>query len=716
MKVLAVLLCSLPLCFIIFPRQSAGHEARPAYLEIIETESHHYRVVWKVPMRDGMRLRIQPAFPAHCRLASEPDVEGLPAALIERYDLECGPTGLDGETIEILGLQRTLVEVIVRIRMMDGREYKGTLRAAAPKYTIAPREPRSRIVGRFMLLGARHAVRKLPAVLLVFALTWAFGLKRRLAASLALFAVGYAAGFVGAGQGLIDISSEWGTISLAATAFMLASRSLQTADDGDGIRKWLFWLPLAGVIFGSAFGQDWAADGIAHADIPVSAVALLTGVWTGLLVLAGLAGLAGQVTYDLGLDRLVRMPVLLFYPLGTVSVFFFALALSDLITTGVVQPYLRPESVVFALAAGLLAAQAGGARSGTGLLLFVVMLATGLVAGARGAAFPLASVAIPLSLVVLGIALILRGRLPALIVLALASLACLYHGWLNGNWLSEHVSVTPPSAIGMCALFSGLLLFAVITASRVEPARIGGVCSAGGLLLLAAGFGMRFSGYEASEFGTMTVLASARLRLPLLSLLTIIASLYLGVRVGREGLAGGSLSGVRLPGFLIASSLLLVAALVAVPYGNIAIAHYSGSAGELTEEGAGRVIAGLLENTYRAVNQKGESEIYDRLAMSVDVDLVEDIYLESRRRTVLPSESGAEAKVIDVNIIGVTDGAPARDGRGYSFMCRWLVSGTVRHWAHKHNRLNRYAGRITIRPVDGAWKISALELIDEERL
>ena len=173
---------------------------------------------------------------------------------------------------------------------------------------------------------------------------------------------------------------------------------------------------------------------------------------------------------------------------------------------------------------------------------------------------------------------------------------------------------------------------------------------------------------------------------------------------------------MRASPFALPLTLLVVASLIVIPYGGFAVTGRSGSPGELTDSEARDLIAGLLENTYRAVNLKGEDEIYDRLAMSVHGDLVERLYLESRKRAVTPGQADAEAKLVGVNVVEITDGASTPDGSGYSFTCRWLVTGTIRHWAHKHNRLNRYAGILTIRAVDDVWKISGFELLDEERM
>ncbi len=41
--------------------------------------------------------------------------------------------------------------------------------------------------------------------------------------------------------------------------------------------------------------------------------------------------------------------------------------------------------------------------------------------------------------------------------------------------------------------------------------------------------------------------------------------------------------------------------------------------------------------------------------------------------------------------------------------------GTVGHWGHVHTRQNLYNAIVAIEAVDGAWKITDLEVIEENR-
>jgi hypothetical protein len=44
------------------------------------------------------------------------------------------------------------------------------------------------------------------------------------------------------------------------------------------------------------------------------------------------------------------------------------------------------------------------------------------------------------------------------------------------------------------------------------------------------------------------------------------------------------------------------------------------------------------------------------------------------------------------------------------------VSGSVGHWGHIHTRTNQYEAQLTVRAIDGAWKFTDLQLLQEQRI
>jgi hypothetical protein len=52
----------------------------------------------------------------------------------------------------------------------------------------------------------------------------------------------------------------------------------------------------------------------------------------------------------------------------------------------------------------------------------------------------------------------------------------------------------------------------------------------------------------------------------------------------------------------------------------------------------------------------------------------------------------------------------------YAITGNWTAQGTVGHWGHVHTRRNRYHAIVTVEAVDGAWKITGMEVLEEQRI
>ena len=135
----------------------------------------------------------------------------------------------------------------------------------------------------------------------------------------------------------------------------------------------------------------------------------------------------------------------------------------------------------------------------------------------------------------------------------------------------------------------------------------------------------------------------------------------------------------------------------------------------VSEADSQEIVGALLGNIYRAFDYRDESRIYDVLARSAEGDLLTDIYLETRRSLELANQGGARVKVKEVEILA-SDPTPLAGDVGFVTRCTWNVSGSVGHWGHIHTRTNQYEARFTVRAVDGAWKITELELLQEQRV
>jgi hypothetical protein len=159
---------------------------------------------------------------------------------------------------------------------------------------------------------------------------------------------------------------------------------------------------------------------------------------------------------------------------------------------------------------------------------------------------------------------------------------------------------------------------------------------------------------------------------------------------------------------------LVAAAVALAPFARVTVPVPLATTAQPSEEEGRRLLAGLLGNVYHAFDHRDESDIYDTLERSAAGELLTQIYLETRRALELQNQGGARAKIQDVELLSAE--TARLGGGGFVADCQWIATGSVGHWGHIHQRRNRYEARLTVRSVDGAWKITDLELLDEERL
>jgi len=166
---------------------------------------------------------------------------------------------------------------------------------------------------------------------------------------------------------------------------------------------------------------------------------------------------------------------------------------------------------------------------------------------------------------------------------------------------------------------------------------------------------------------------------------------------------------------VILGVVALAGSILLYPYFKISTAKPISKIISMSEEDSNFILNSLLKNVYRAFDFKDEEDIYDKLAISLDGDLLSDIYLQTRKGMEIENQGGARARVKDVEIKEIK-GDPLPDELGFSFHSVWNVNGSVEHWGHKHNRINQYEAILTVKPVDGVWKITDLDLLEEKRV
>ena len=140
---------------------------------------------------------------------------------------------------------------------------------------------------------------------------------------------------------------------------------------------------------------------------------------------------------------------------------------------------------------------------------------------------------------------------------------------------------------------------------------------------------------------------------------------------------------------------------------------------ELSNEDATLVFAQLHKNMFRAFDYHNESDVYDALSKSVDGELLRQLYLDINQSLKVKEQGGAIARVNEVNLL---EGQKSRSAINpddelpeFDYACKWNLIGTIEHWGHIHERENKYDANFKIQLKDDAWKITEMQVNNEEQ-
>ncbi len=316
---------ALVLAALALPAGAEAHELRPSQLELSARPDGHLDVVFRVAHANGRVMPLAVELPSRCRTVGPTQVETRARVTIHRWVTDCGPGGLAGESLAVVGLEATGTDVIVRAlgevaTLTAGRARLSLPREAAPVTTAPTLAAYLGLGVEHILLGPDHLAFVLGLLLLVGAA------RRRLLATITAFTVGHsvtlgatALGVVSPARGAVEAIIA---LSILALAVELAAPAPAAAPSWTGRLPWLF-AGVCGLLHGFGFAGALAEIGLPSGEVLPALLGFNLGVELGqlgfVLVLLGLAAAGARLGLD-GLRRAARP--LTIYALGATSAFW----------------------------------------------------------------------------------------------------------------------------------------------------------------------------------------------------------------------------------------------------------------------------------------------------------------------------------------------------------------------------------------------------------
>jgi hypothetical protein len=305
------------------PAAAVAHEARPAYLEIKETQPNRFEILWRTPVLSGMRLPVALRLPESAKNLKEPTVQELTDSLLERRSCEV-PGGLAGQRIEFPGLQATITDVLVRVEMQDGRKWTTIVRPSQPWVEIAAAQSAAGLLGTYLVQGICHIAFGLDHLLFVLGLLLIVQDRWTLIKTITAFTVAHSLTLAIATFGWADAPVLPLNAAIALSIFFLGPEIVRSwrGETSFTIRHpWVVAFAF-GLIHGFGFASALTSAGLPRKDLPLALLGFNVGVEVGQIAFVVLIVLLERSFRQLQIRWPRRVAALPGYTVGTLGAFW----------------------------------------------------------------------------------------------------------------------------------------------------------------------------------------------------------------------------------------------------------------------------------------------------------------------------------------------------------------------------------------------------------
>ena len=271
--------------FVAITSNAFAHEVRPAYLELRQTGTETYDVLWKVPGQGDMRLALYVNFPAGTTDVSEPRAAFINNSYTERWSIQRSG-GLTGGTITIEGLNATQTDVLVRIEGLDGTTQIVRLAPDKPSFAVAAAPGAMEVIQTYLVLGVEHILLGIDHLLFVLALLILVKGWRRLVGTISAFTVAHSITLAAATLGFVSVPTAPVEAVIALSIAFVACEIIHRRQGRSGLtERWPWMVSFTfGLLHGFGFASALQQVGLPQNAIPMALLFFNIGVEIGQLL------------------------------------------------------------------------------------------------------------------------------------------------------------------------------------------------------------------------------------------------------------------------------------------------------------------------------------------------------------------------------------------------------------------------------------------------
>jgi len=240
-------------------------------------------VVWKLPALGNAIPKIYPILPDNWRIIEEKS-NLLPGNLRRTYIIQIDePIG--GSILYFDGQEKTLIEILVSIKMGDGGQYSSMIKPAKPFFVIPTVPDKLSVIKTYTFLGIEHILLGIDHLLFVLALlliTKGFG---KLVKTITAFTFAHSITLSLATLGVVGLPGAPVEAVIALSIVFLAVELIHFYNGKEGLTIQYPWVVAFsfGLLHGFGFAGALAEVGLPQTDIPVALLFFNIGVELGQL-------------------------------------------------------------------------------------------------------------------------------------------------------------------------------------------------------------------------------------------------------------------------------------------------------------------------------------------------------------------------------------------------------------------------------------------------
>jgi hydrogenase/urease accessory protein HupE len=272
-------------------------EVRPGYLELRQTASDTYNLLFKIPaLGDDLRLAIYVKLPEGTRDVTPPQARFNGGAYIERRAIRRNG-GLTGQAIAIEGLSATSTDVLVRIESLGGATQTERLSPTKAAFVVQTTPDSWEVAATYLRFGIEHILFGFDHLLFVLALVILVRDWRRVALTVTAFTLAHSITLAAATLGLVDVPGPPVEAAIALSIVLVAVEIVHARRGIPSLTARWPWLVAFcfGLLHGFGFAGALAEVGLPHHAIPVALLFFNLGVEVGQLVFVAAVLTAGAL-------------------------------------------------------------------------------------------------------------------------------------------------------------------------------------------------------------------------------------------------------------------------------------------------------------------------------------------------------------------------------------------------------------------------------------